>query len=264
MLGYGTEGELLGRSAMEFIAEPDRPLAAENMMKTLTQGTIRGVVYPLLRKDGTVIWGEMSCAVVRDSDAKPRYFMAVTRDIGDRKRTEAALRESELRFRDLSDLLPQPVFEAEISGRISFANRSAFRTFGFNEEDLARGVSIAEVVVAVDKDRAMEMLQRAFAGTGTHGDEIVARRKDGTTFSVVVYSTPVRRNEQITGIRGIVIDISERKAQEAALRASEERYRALVENASDAIILSDLETGIIAWSTQEEFARAAREPLIGW
>ncbi len=75
-------------------------------------------------------------------------------DITGRKRDEAALRESERRFRELAELLPQPVFEFDRTGLFTFANRSAFAAFGYTPGDLQRGVHVLQTVVPEDRERA--------------------------------------------------------------------------------------------------------------
>ncbi len=93
--------EILGRSALDFIAPKDHTRAKRNMKKTLEQGFIKDVEYTLLTKDKREFPGELSASVVRGASGKPAAFVAITKDISERKKAEEALRKS----KDLTTIL---------------------------------------------------------------------------------------------------------------------------------------------------------------
>jgi PAS domain S-box-containing protein len=143
----------------------------------------------------------------------------------ERRQTEQALRESEERFRELTDTLPQVVFEADTRGTITYANRRAFELFGYGEEELQQGLNTLEMIAAQDHDRAKANIGRVLKGDKPESTEYMARRKDGGTFPVMIYSTRIVRDGGVVGMRGIIVDLSEHKAAEIALKESEERLR---------------------------------------
>ncbi len=136
-------------------------------------------------------------------------------DITERKRDEESLRESERRFRDLADLLPQPVFESDADGIFTFANQSAFTAFGYYPEDLHPGVHILQALIPEDRGRAERCIQRLTRSDTPCSAEYTALRKDGGTFPVLVTASTIRQDGRVQGIRGTLIDISERKRIEA-------------------------------------------------
>ncbi len=152
-----------------------------------------------------------------------------------------ALRESERRYRELASLLPQIVYEMDITGRLTFANRQAFEAFGYSQADFERGVHALDIIVPAERGRAGENFRRVMAGERLTGNEYTVKTVDGRTFPAAFYSTPMLRDGQVVGIRGLIVDITERKRAEQTLRQSEQRFRSLVENAVDAIFVHDLE-----------------------
>ncbi len=88
--GFESAEELLGRSAFELIAPEDCEKAATNLQRTLEEGVTRNAEYTLLRKDGTRFIGELSAALIKDAHGKPTAFVAITRDITERKMAERA------------------------------------------------------------------------------------------------------------------------------------------------------------------------------
>jgi PAS domain S-box-containing protein len=91
LLEYESLSEVVGHSALEFFIPDDRQRAAENMQKTLALGKIEAIEYTLSKKDDTRVFVELSAATVTDCEGNPEYFMAILRNVTERKRAEAAL-----------------------------------------------------------------------------------------------------------------------------------------------------------------------------
>jgi PAS domain S-box-containing protein len=154
--------------------------------------------------------------------------------IVERRRAEEALRKSEARFRELADLLPETVFQADPLGRLTFLNRKGLAAFQITHEDLNRGIDILEMVAPQDRDLAARNMQRMLMAEDLPGVEYTALRKDGATFPVVAYSTRVTHGARPVALIGIIIDITERKRQEETLRVYPDRLRALAFELSQA------------------------------
>ena len=135
--------------------------------------------------------------------------------------------------RGLTDLLPLPVFESDLKGRITYANPRAIECYGFPQEDIDRGLTMFDTLIPADGVRAMRTARTIRLDRPTHGNEYTARRKDGSTFPIAVHTSAIVRNGRRVGIRGIVIDMTERKLIEKKLKESEERFRNIVEKGTN-------------------------------
>ncbi|MDT8317367.1 MAG: PAS domain S-box protein [bacterium] len=138
--------------------------------------------------------------------------------MGREERLKKKLKRSESRFEDLVSTLPQTVFEMDRKGRFTYANRVAFETFGYTDEDFDKGLYALDMIAPVDRERAAADMQRTFAGEEVEDTECFAIRKDGTTFPVSIHSTRIVEDGEVVGMRGITIDMSPIKEKDDRLR----------------------------------------------
>jgi PAS domain S-box-containing protein len=131
------------------------------------------------------------------------------------------LGESERRFRELTELLPQVVFETDIQGNLTYLNRAGFATAGYTEDDLRGGLNVFQMFVPDDRDRAIANARRILNGEKVNPSEYAIERKNGTILPVIVHSAPIMRENKAAGLRGIVVDISEHKRLQEELRKSQ-------------------------------------------
>ena len=169
------------------------------------------------------------------------FSLKVMEEAAERNRTEEARRESETRFQQMADLLPQVVFECDLQGQITYGNQYALDLFGYQRFE--PGLNIFEFVDESQHERTLSMIQMLINGQDDFDHEYLVRRKDGSLFPVLFYSSVIRKENQPWGLRGVVIDVSEVKRSELALRDSEARYRFIAENTPDVIWVLSLTTG---------------------
>ena len=148
-----------------------------------------------------------------------KYIVGIITDITPLRRAYEKLSKSEARYRELADLLPQPVFETDGSSRFTFANKIAFKTFGYCEEDIyTKDIHLFDFIVPEDRDRAKKNLLNRLYGENVGFAEYTGVRKDGTILPILVNIIPKLHNSEPAGLRGVVIDITDRKKIEEELR----------------------------------------------
>ena len=180
---------------------------------------------------------------IKDANGKITNAVIQHIDITERKLAEEAVRKSEERFRNLSDLLPEIVFEMDEKGNLTFVNRQGFKTFGFAEEDFAKGLNVFQIIAPQDRDRALANTLKRLNGEESGQQEYVATKKDGSTFPMSLSTNRIIQENKPIGVSGIAIDITDRKQAEEMLRNSEERFRRLVGSVTDYIYSVKLESG---------------------
>jgi PAS domain S-box-containing protein len=125
------------------------------------------------------------------------------------------------------DLLPQPIFELDIHGNILFLNNSGKEFFGIvMPENTDKKVSALDFMIKEDVPRVQENIKKSNQSNIQVQNEYTVKRPDGSLCPVLIYGSPIIRNNMVVGRRGIIIDISERKKQEQKLlKAKEELER---------------------------------------
>ena len=157
-------------------------------------------------------------------------------------------------YKELADLLPQTVFEMDTSGRFTFVNQHALSTFGYALEEFENGLTALQMVIPEQQGLAIENLKASLGGEH-FGHEYTMVRKNGSTFPAIIHSSPIMRAGCPVGLRGIVVDISERKRMEQTLQENELLLRSLVDNMLDATLIID-------WSGNIVFANNATSKLV--
>ena len=152
-----------------------------------------------------------------------------------RRQASEALRESEARFREMADLLPQVIYEADAEGSLTYANSYAFDLFGYTRDDLP--VLRAEDFYASPSDRGD--FTRRMAEAGFVQDVVRYKRKDGTEFDCQRMQVALKdKSGQVVAFQGINRDVSHLRRAEEALRESEQRFRSLFDQSLDAIYVA--------------------------
>lgn len=134
-----------------------------------------------------------------------------------RRKMEIALNESEQKYRETINFLPQMIYETDLQGTLTLANKQAFQTFGYTQEDFEKGLSVLEMLVPEERERTIENMKKRLMGEKIEDFEYNALKNDGSTFPVAQYSNPIIKDGKPVGLRGILIDITEQKKNEELL-----------------------------------------------
>ncbi len=138
-----------------------------------------------------------------------------------------ALKESERRFRETVDLLPQSVFETDCAGRVVFWNRCALDLSGYSAEDLAGGLLLSQLFAVEEADHLQEVFLQVMTGQRLVNSQFTVRKKDGSTLPALISADAMSSQGQVTGLRGSIVDISDRVQTEETLRQNEARLNYL-------------------------------------
>jgi PAS domain S-box-containing protein len=109
----------------------------------------------------------------------------------------------------VTEMLPQPVYETDISGRITYTNMKAFEHFGYSGEDFNRKISIFDLIAPIDHEQMKDDFKNLLQKPGMNVKEYTARKKDESNFPVSVYAASIVHDDIVTGTRCFTIDLTE-------------------------------------------------------
>jgi len=139
-------------------------------------------------------------------------------------------------FDSLVNLISEIVYEIDLSGNFIFMNKYGIEKLGLSFTDIEQGkVNISTVIHPDDLDKAMVSILNNSSGKRTTGNEYRLLTGSGKQIIAQIFNSPIFCRQQMTGLRGLAIDISERKKTEEELRNSVERYQGIFNNSPLAI-----------------------------
>ncbi len=214
LLHAGSERELLGKNYLDLVHPEDRAESIERIRRGVTEDWIAPPrEHRILTLGGQVV--EVESVGVPVKYQGEVHIFGMFRDITGRKQAEERLRETEKKYRELADSLPQVIFEVELDGRITYLNRNAYSLFGYTPEQVAQGFNLLDAFVPTDRKRIAQDIMQNVRGGKVGRREYTALKKDGTAFPVGIHANPVLREGIPAGVRGILIDLSAVRRAEA-------------------------------------------------
>ena len=218
IIGY-TQEEALGKGTVDFTHGKD--LHAElPMLRRLLAGEIASFSMEKRYqcKNGTVVWARICKSLVRDQDKRPKHIIAVAEDITERKQAEAALIESEERFRNMADTAPVMIWVSGPDKLCTFFNQG-WLSFTGSTLDQAIGNGWTEKVHPDDRDRCYTSYSSAFDARRIYQTECRLRRAGGEYRWVLATGRPhFESSGAFAGYVGSCTDITDvKRTQEEAL-----------------------------------------------
>jgi PAS domain S-box-containing protein len=251
LLGYGA-GEfprtLKGWTESVHPEDLDRVRAA--IEAHLEGRAVYAVEYRMLRKDGVVRWWSARGAAARQPDGTPYRWVGTITDITDRRLAETALRESESRFRQLAESMPQLVWTCKPDGSCDYLNRRWVEYTGV-PETAQLGFGWLEQLHPDDRTPTVAAWETAVAAGADFLTEFRIRRHDGEYRWFETRAVRLRDAEGRTvKWYGTNTDIGDRRAAEETLRTSRERLLLSQRAAGLGHFSWDIERNVNEWSDE--------------
>ncbi|HET9985649.1 MAG TPA: PAS domain S-box protein [Longimicrobiales bacterium] len=237
LLGYAAE-ELLDRRFQD-ITHPDDVARDLAQARRLLAGerTSDQIEKRYIRKDGRIVWMQRTASLVRDAAGEPLYYVSQLQDISERKAAEAEIR----RYRALVEHLPLVTYEVpfDAAGRTQYISPQVEALLGYRPEDFRVRPELFFERLHPDD---VEAVQAALARSRSEGRPVAVEYRildrDGGVHLIRDEAVVLRDADgRPLSLQGFMLDITDRGRAQAALAASEERFRALIESSSEVVTI---------------------------
>ena len=242
VMGYTPE-EIVGQSRYDFVHPDDCASLQQSLSLALAQQTTPAIVtYRKRHKAGHYIWLETKSQVIyAEATGEVLEIIVSSRDVTERKQAEAALRESEEKFRRLVEVAPMAIIMSEQSGRITLVNDQAELLFGYPRSELLGELVEILVPTAVrsvhPQHRAVYMAEAQVGKIGI-GRDLFAQHKDGSQFPVEIELSYIETTAGLM-VMSFITDITERRQAAKALHAQRDFLQQVIDSVPDLIMVKE-------------------------
>jgi PAS domain S-box-containing protein len=225
------------------IHEQDRQRMVEAFNSALEGNMGNEVQFHLIRKDGAVIWAEASWKPIYDKKNAFIGYRASIRDITARKRAEQQVMEVQERFSDFFKNAPIGFHIFGPDQIIADVNDAELEMIGYSRDEIVGEKTWAELIIPEERQQFKEHWHDIISKGQVRDLEYTLVHKDGHHINVILNaSSRFDQNGNLINTRGSVLNITERKQAELALRVSEDNYRSIFNSVNDAIFVHNIET----------------------
>jgi PAS domain S-box-containing protein len=236
LLGYAQAEEVLGlKDGRDIYHEPTE--RARLIAEYERRGYGTGVGVLLKRRDGTPFWAEMAARAVKDASGRTQYFESFVIDVDARRRAEAALRDSEERYRRLFEENPtaMAIYNVETLTFVA-VNQAALSLYGYTREAFL-SLRVAQVIVPEELE-AVLAAQRPDRPEREHVGVRRTRRSDGAVVEVDVTNMAVTFGDRPARLV-VAYDVTEQRRLQTALERAADEWRRTFDAADVALLILD-------------------------
>ena len=259
LMGLKDETDIIGKTDFDLSWEEENTILLRvKDMRVLESDLAEYHIIESWEYKNKNIWFDTNRIPLHDLNGNVVGLLVTFEDITDRKKADEALEqsinelktanrkliESEEKYRDLTELLPETIYEADLNSNIVYLNTSGLEIFGFTQDDIKRGLNIFEGFAPEEFQKVKDNLRDLFKRETPEPHEYIMTKKDGTRFYGRILSVPIYKDDKAIGFRGIIHDITDSKVAEQKLKDSEVKYRHLFNSTPYAVWLVNLK-GII-------------------
>jgi PAS domain S-box-containing protein len=237
----------INAKAISFLGIKDNNVTGLNIKKitTTSQQLLDIAASYDSREESESIFDEGNLSLVIIKKNIKQYSgsrLIILRDITEQKRFQHEIEKNEKKYRELAEFLPEMICEIDLKGNIIYANQFAIFNFGYTQEEVfSQNFNISTLFAEKERKRIARNMMLVLKNGENLSNEYYAVKKNGELVPVLVYSSPIYQDGKITGLRGVMIDITELKRNELEIARNLEQQELLSQISLNYNTLDDFE-----------------------
>lgn len=198
-------------------------------------------------------------------------IILVTWEPGPQQKSKDDLSRQNVIFSNFADLLPEMIYEVDITGRILYANNQAIKFFGFQKEDIIQGIYISQIFPD-SYCKMIQNLKELQAPGQISSNEYLANKKNGAAVPIMTHTFAIFHQNRIIGYRGVVTDLSKRKEYEEQINREKAFLEHLIDSIPEAVAIINCEgkitiinkefTNLFGYTTKEAIDRNVDDLIV--
>lgn len=230
--GYSKD-EILGQTPQIFEGPETDPQARASLQEALQAGEPWIGEMTSYRKDGSTFLAQVSISPIRDETGEIEYWVSIERDVTEEREREAALRDRKAQLKGLANSIPGVVYQffarSNDTYGFHFVSEHAEPLLGISPDPDTFYDRFVEHVPSSHRDELIASIDEAVEKEESWRFEMPFEKPSGERIWLLGTSTPERRKEELV-FNGVILDITERKHAEQALREERDRFVTLFES----------------------------------
>jgi PAS domain S-box-containing protein len=250
LMGYARD-EVIGKSFKKFLQPDYKKVFEENFPKFLKTGDVKDVEFKMVKKDSSHIIISLDGTIIHSEDGKFKQTLCILNDITEKKATEETLKITQDKYLNLTKNAPLAICRIDTDGNCEYLNNEFVRQSGFTIEEYNNlsEKDVKSLIYPDDSNRVFEEYDSWSKGGSKGVKNIIYRsytkNKDLKWLNSFHFADFDKEGKK-EAINQVYIDVTEQKNTEEALRQSEGKYKSIVENTDDLVMLT-LQDGIISY-----------------
>ncbi|HEX7580570.1 MAG TPA: PAS domain S-box protein, partial [Thermoanaerobaculia bacterium] len=217
-----------------------------------TEGAVSGLEVESRRRDGISIWLSINATAIRDADGRTIRYEGTTVDVTEIRRARQALAEQARFLQTLVDAMPHPVYFKDRGGKYLGCNRAFETAMGLTKDQIV-GRTVFDVFPAASATRAHELDEELLASPGVQFYESVLETPTGERGAVLFQKATFEgANGAVAGIIGSIVDLTDLKRAEAAVRQLNDELEVRVRERTHELTVANSELESFAYSVSHD------------
>ncbi len=232
-LGYPEAQALDGKNIFNFVAPDDIEKCQVHLKKTLEKKAAGSIECKFIRRDSSGFCVDFAVSLLGGKPGETDFFLGIVTDITERRKAEAVIKKSEIKYRTLVEGLSSIIFTIDAQGRISYISPAVERILGYKPDDLI-GKHFYILVSSDDRHvLGLKFKEARIGGSRPFDTQVID--SSGNPHWVRIVGEPMKENDRVIGLTGLIGDINDWKLAENALNQVSLKYKAVVEDQTDLI-----------------------------
>lgn len=202
-----SETDFLSQSFLALIHPDDRQMVRDRYYRRIENGeSFPRYPFRMTNRSGATYWWDVY-AVVIEWNGRPAT-LNFARNISEQHSLKERLSDTECRYQELLDLLPKTVIGMDREFVLTFINRAGEQKWGYDSGEMVGRLTISDLIVGEERGRIRNAFLKAGEEKQIAEQETIARTRDGRTFPMKIYLSPMVRKSGIAGFLAVCVDIT--------------------------------------------------------